>query len=173
LIVLAGRFEMSRAIELLVNLAILCLCVVLSAVLVKKYFIGPPPEPQGLSVGTRLSVPDVDWQRQPQTVVLALQQNCRFCTESAPFYKTLIAEASRRGVRVVAVFPNDEASARAYLAGLGVEVPDLKIADFRALEIRGTPTVLLANRQGVATHVWRGKLPGSREQDVLDALVGR
>jgi hypothetical protein len=164
---------MSRAIELLVNLAILVLCVVLSAVLVKKYFFGPPPEPVGISVGARIAVPDFDWRRQPQTVVLALQQNCRFCSESAPFYKTLIAEASRRGVRVVAVFPQDEASARTYLAGLGVEAPELKIADFRALEIRGTPTVLLADREGVATHVWRGKLPESREQDVLDALVKR
>lgn len=162
---------MSRVIELLVNVAILCLCAILSVVLVKKYLIGAPEPDQGVTVGAHLQVPDVDWGRQPQTIVLALQQDCRFCSESAPFYQTLRTEAARRGIPIVAVFPRDEASAQQYLTGLGLSFPTLKVAEFSTLHIRGTPTLLLADRTGTATHVWRGKLTASGERDVIGALV--
>jgi thiol-disulfide isomerase/thioredoxin len=167
------RFDAARVLELLVNVAILGLCLVLTTVLVKRYLIGAPIESAaaGVAVGARIAVPDVDWQRQPQTIVLALQQGCHFCSESAPFYKRLTDEAARHGVRLVAVFPRDEESAKRYLAELGLRLPELRIADFQAVDIRGTPTVLLANRQGIATHVWRGKLTASREREVLEALA--
>lgn len=162
---------MTRILEQLVNVAIVCLCIILSVVLVKKYLLPPPPPDAGVRVGAQLNMTDISWNRQPQTIVLALQQNCRFCTESAPFYQALLTEAARRGIPVVAVFPRDEVSARQYATDLGLSFPAVKIAEFSSLNIRGTPTLMLADRTGKATHVWQGKLNASGERDVLNALA--
>ena len=46
-------------------------------------FAGPAVAPS--IIGSRISLPGLDWARRRATVVLVLSTACHFCTESAPF----------------------------------------------------------------------------------------
>src|SRR4051812_6824706 len=70
-----------------------------------------PPQPGGetnasITVGTSLksTLPDVDWQKNGRTLVLALSPSCHYCRESEPFYRKLRNELGRK-VKIVAAFP--------------------------------------------------------------------
>ena len=162
---------LTRKIELAANVAIIVVAVVLCAVLVKTYLLAPKPEaqPQQQSlVGARVSVPEVDWGGNGRTLLLVLQKGCRFCAESAPFYQRLAREAGQ--VRLVAVLPQQAEESREYLRELNVPVGEVRQAPFKDLGIRGTPTLLLVNGEGVVTGSWFGKLSPEKEEEVLGRL---
>lgn len=144
----------------------------LAASLVKTYWIRTPaplttPETSSPSA-TNLSALKVDWTQGSQTLVLAVSATCRFCSESAPFYKTL---ASNKGdTRIVAVLPQSIEEGKKYLDKLGVTVDDVKQLPLDQIGVSGTPSVLLVNNSGVVKNLWLGKLPADKEQVVLDAL---
>jgi hypothetical protein len=169
-----GEIVMAKKLELLANLAIVCLSLVLGAALLRNNFgttSGAGAAPAGISVGDKIGLSSVDWNGPRPTVVLALQTTCHFCTESAPFYQRLTTEAKRRGVRVIAVFPTATPNANEYLTQLRVDIPDIKFTDFSQLRVRGTPTVLIVDKSGLAKKVWTGKLNDSAEQEVLKILA--
>jgi len=69
------------------------------------------PKPQALKVGDSLPrIAGQEWGNHPRTLLLALKYGCKYCDESAPFYKRLI-ELRRSGgpdeVRFLALFPDD------------------------------------------------------------------
>lgn len=100
--------------------------------------------------------------------MLAVSSTCHFCSESAPFYKTL---ASNKGdTRIVAVLPQSIEEGKKYLEKLGVMVDDVKQVALDEIGVSGTPSVLLVDNSGVVKNVWFGKLPADKEQVVLDAL---
>lgn len=165
--------SLSKRIELLANIMIIVVGVLLVGVLVRNYLW--PGARQGasdaaaaqLKPGDKLSLPGVDWARGDKTLLLALSDTCRFCTESAEFYRGLArAKADRPGVRLVAVLPQDTDRARAYLSKLNVEVDEVRQSQPDALGVRGTPTLVLVDREGAATDVWVGKLPAEKEAEV-------
>ena len=121
--------------------------------------------------GTRITLSDVDWSTQRSTVVLVLSTNCRFCTESAPFYNQLVSTASRQSeVRLIAVFPQEIDAAKTYLKSISVSLPDVRQASFGPLGISGTPTILLVDNTGLVTEAWVGRLGPNGEKDVLRAI---
>jgi hypothetical protein len=161
--------SLTRKLEVAANVAIIVVAVVLCAVLVKTYLFAPAAQPAQQSlVGARVSVPEVDWRANGRTLVLVLQKGCRFCTESAPFYQRLARESGP--VHLVAVLPQQVEEARGYLRELNVPVAEVRQASFQDLGIRGTPTLLLVNGEGVVTGSWFGKLPPDKEEAVLGRL---
>ena len=38
-------------------------------------------------IGSKVNLPDENWSNQQKTLILALNKGCRFCNESAAFYK--------------------------------------------------------------------------------------
>jgi len=113
----------------------------------------------------------VDWSKNSQTLLLALSQNCHFCSESAPFYQRLAEERAQRGnTRLIAVLPQTVGEAQKYLSDLGISVDEVRQAPLSSLGVVGTPTLVLVNRDGIATNVWRGKLPSDIESQVLAKL---
>lgn len=115
--------NLNRKIEIAANLAILVVAILLAAFLVKNYFhagdlSATQRPPQGrqtqIAVGSRLTSLDVDWHKSKQTLVLALSSNCHFCTDSAPFYRTLLQ--NKKDTRVVAVLPQTVEDANQYFA---------------------------------------------------------
>jgi len=160
---------LTRKLELAANVAIITVAVVLCAVLVKTYLLAPTPQaPQQSLVGARVPVPEVDWRGNGRTLLLVLQKGCRFCAESAPFYQRLAGEAGQ--VRLVAVLPQQVEESREYLRELNVPVGEVRQAPFKDLGIRGTPTLLLVNGEGVVTGSWFGKLSPDKEEEVLSRL---
>jgi hypothetical protein len=161
---------LTRKLELAANVAIIVVAAVLCAVLVKTYLLAPTPQaPQQQSlVGARVPVPEVDWRGNGRTLLLVLQKGCRFCAESAPFYQRLAREAGQ--ARLVAVLPQQVDESREYLRELSVPVGEVRQAPFKDLGVRGTPTLLLVNGEGVVTGSWFGKLSPDKEEEVLSRL---
>ena len=130
----------------------------------------PPDRGRGPAIGTAVSLPGVDWAAKPRTVVLVLSTKCRFCTDSQPFYRRLVAEAGPHRLGLVAVFPQDPAEANKYLLSMGVAVDRVVQAPPTSVGAQGTPTILFVDPKGTAERVWIGRLTPDLEAEVLSRL---
>ena len=195
------KSKLARAIEIATNLSIIIVALVGATVLVKNYLLRPSAQatseinqttsgrnlqglrddvravrtssapPRAPEEGSQLSVPGVSWGESNQTVVLALSDKCRYCSESAPFYQRLAQDLSKRNdVRLVAVFPQDAGAGKKYLDELGVPVGQVIQASLDSLQVRGTPTLVLVDKNGTVTQSWVGKLSPERESEVLSRI---
>lgn len=161
----------TKSIEVVANIAIIVVAVLLATSLVRNYWISAPPSiPREISQPSSISLTalDVDWNRNGQTLILAISSTCHFCSESAPFYKTL---ASNKGdTRIVAVLPESVEEGRKYLSKLGVAVDDVKQVPLNEIGVSGTPSLVLVDNSGVVKNLWLGKLSVEKERIVLDAV---
>jgi len=163
-------------LEAAANVATVVVAVLLSAALIKIYFVPTraPKRPQMLGetvVGTNLEgrVPGIDWKKNGRTLVLAISTQCHFCQESTPFYRKLRG-AVGSGLKTVAVLPQPVSTAQQYLEGAGVHVDQIKQVTMGDIGVRGAPTLFLVNGAGAVTKVWVGKLAPEQEEQVLTAL---
>ena len=104
------------------------------------------------------------------TLVLALAPGCDSCSESAPFYRRLSADLATQRVHMTAVLPGSVEEGREYLRNLNVEIGDVRQGSFELLKIRGTPTLILIDEQGVVRNVWLGRFPTDKERQVIDMI---
>lgn len=122
-------------------------------------------------IGTRVSLPEVDWAGSGHTLILALQSRCKFCTESAPFYRQLVEkQSSQSKLQLIAVFSEPVNNAKTYIESLGVGIDRIVQAPLSSIGVAGTPTILLVDSDGIVTDAWRGRLDGSREREILARL---
>ncbi len=168
-------------LEATASVAFIGVAVLLSAALIKAYFLPTPSRsiPRaaiagggGTSlVGASLKdrIPGVDWSKNGRTLVLAISTQCHFCKDSAPFYRKLEAQVGK-SLRTVAVLPQPVDEAEQFLKGEGVRVSQVKQATMGDIGVQGTPTMLLVDSSGVITKMWVGKLQPEQEQQVLTAL---
>lgn len=159
-------------IELAAQVIIALAVVVAAGVLVKRTFfpgLGNPNLPR-ISAGERLSVPNVDWERNKKTLVFFLKKDCVYCSSSAPLYRQLIADASRRNVTSLAILPNSPDEARKYLQYLELPIENVQTGSLAAYKITGTPTVLFVDKGGIVRSAWFGATP-EREQEMRDNLM--
>jgi hypothetical protein len=166
--------------EMLTNISILGVCLLLGYTLVRDQVLAPPAVRQerragnvsrGPEPGKKLSLPNINWARNGQTLLIVLSRGCRFCTESAEFYRKLAHEtAGRSDLRLVAVFPHDVETGKKYLNEFSVPIEDVMQASLGALEVRGTPTLILVDNVGVVKESWIGRLPAEKEMEVLGRL---
>lgn len=162
-----------KRVELLANIAIIIVAVLISAVLVKRYLFSPPAagEMKTIASGEKVALPDVDWQKSRQTLLLVLSQGCHFCAESVPFYQRLAKETSARNdIRLIAILPQPPGEGQKYLDELGVSIKDVRQAELSSIQVRGTPTLILVDNQGIVTSAWVGKLPSDKEVEVISKL---
>lgn len=162
-----------KKIELLSNIAIIIVALLLGVVLVKHYLFNPPgsADVKSVSAGTKLSMPDMDWGKSRQTLLLVVSQGCHFCSESVPFYQRLAREAEGRDdIRLVAVLPQPPGEGQKYLDDLGVPIKDVKQVALGSIQVRGTPTLIMVNSKGIVTDAWVGKLPSDKEAEVISKL---
>lgn len=158
---LLGRF---------LNLAIVVMLFVLAGMLLKKHYLDDSSSPT-IGPSARIFIKDLDWAKSEQTLLLAIHEDCKYCTESARFYREIIKGLSaRKDVRVVAVFPDNVSDGENYLSQLGLSVNDIKEASLLSLGIKEIPTLVLVNKNGVVSHVWIGQLPPKKEAEVIAAL---
>lgn len=165
--------NLTRRIEVASNVAIIIVALLVGVVAVKRYVLtdqSARANPQILA-GSKVSMLDVDWSKSDQTLLLVLQKGCRFCTESAPFYRRLAQSAAqgRSNTQLIAVLPQDEREGRAYLNDLGVPI-ETKQATVGSLGASGTPTLILVNKAGEVKASWVGKLPAEKESEVLSRV---
>lgn len=164
-----------KGTEMAANVAIILAGILLGVVLVKNNLLlqSPPAmaAPAAIAPGTKLSLPGIDWKANERTLVLALSSGCRFCTESAPFYKRLAQERAKlEKLRLVAVFSEPVEQSRKYLSGLGVTVDEVHEARLDSLGVAGTPTLILADANGAVVASLRGKLSSDKETELIARL---
>lgn len=166
----------SQKIELVANVLIILVALLFGGVLIQKYLLpanqaanqnAPRLKP---SVGATVNLPGENWSRQPKTLVLALQASCRFCNESAPFYKRIIDSVGNKPVRLVAVFPTENQQNISHLKDLGLSAMEVRQSSLDSLQVGGTPTLMLTNDKGEITDFWVGKLTPEKEAEVLTKL---
>lgn len=159
-------------IELGANIVIAVAIVVVAAVVVKRYAF-PPVNPGSLpriTKGERLSVPNVNWELNKKSLVFFLLKDCKYCEASAPLYRQLIEEASKRNVKLLAILPNSIAEGTKYVQSLGLPIENVQTGSLSSYKIPGTPSVLFVDRQGIVKSVWIGAVPG-REKELREELV--
>jgi len=164
--------EQSKRWEIAANAAVVCLCLMMMSVIAWKFVL--PQRPAAAAnkppIGKILQVPGVDWNGSDKTVVLALSTQCRFCTESAPFYRVLAEAGKAKNVRVVALFPQTQIEALNYFQALEVPIHEVWQGSLDSILVRSTPTLLIVNRTGVVTEGWVGKLPEALQSEVIGKL---
>jgi thioredoxin-related protein len=161
-----------QRIELTANLLIIVVAILIVGVLAHRYLSPAPksPQPKGPTVGSKLSLTNLDLSKSNKNVLLVLQKGCHFCSESAEFYKRLIAETKGSNVNIVAVLPQEKQEAEGYLDSLGIKGVEIRQSRLDSLSVSGTPTIIVLNDKGDILAVWVGKLPAEKEKEVLAKL---
>jgi rhodanese-related sulfurtransferase len=156
----------------ILNIAILLVALVLCALLVKKFFYQPTQAfDYSIARDARLIINGVNWTDSEQTVLIALGKECKYCAESAAFYRRLAASiASQPNMRLIAVFSEKETEAEAYLKQLEVPVREVRFASLPSLGINNVPTLAILDRNSVVTDMWVGKLSPLKESDLMSRL---
>jgi hypothetical protein len=160
----------AKRLEVATNVAILCAFLLVAALAASRLFVHSANQPPHPTIGSKVSLQSAHWSNSNRTLVLALSTGCHFCSESAEFYRRLVPAAIHNGIRVIAILPQPVADGRAYLSHLDVPAPEVLQSSLDAVEVSGTPTLLLLDRQGRIEKAWVGKLDAEEEQQVLDGL---
>lgn len=167
-----------KKLEVSANIAIILLASLVGVIFTKNYLW--PGKDAGASEsrkrntvqpGTKLSLPGVDWAQNGQTLILALSEDCHFCSESASFYQKIVSQRQGKSLKLLAVLPQDTQSGQNYLKSLGVAVDEIRQAPLSSIQVSGTPTLLLVDSNGVVKEVWIGKLPSNKESEVLSKIL--
>jgi thioredoxin-related protein len=169
--------KLTKRLEMGAYVAIIGMALVVTATLIPKlvgrYF--PKSVTQAapaLKAGDRISVPNEDWEKNGKTLLLVLSTSCHFCTESAPFYRTLVAKTqNEQQLHVAAIFPQSVEEGREYLSSLGIIVADVLNVPRQSFEVKGTPTLILVDDKGAVVNSWTGKLAPTEESAVISKVT--
>jgi len=162
-------------IELGLNIVIAIAVVVVAGVVVKRYLF-PQPSDRGntlphITAGERLNIPNVDWEQNKKSLVFFLKKDCVYCQVSAPFYRQLVEEATKRNVKSLAVLPNTIEEARDYVKSLELPIENVQVGLLSSYKVPATPTVLFVDHQGIVRSVWVGAAAPAKEKEMRDELV--
>lgn len=165
--------DVSKKLEIVTNLAIICAILVFGYFVFQKYFLSGKDSVQQneIAVGTKISIDEIDWLNNQKTLLLIIRKDCQFCSESVPFYKNLVEKTNEKGIKLVAVLPTSREESQIYLKENGVNIQEIRQADDALKQIvKGTPTLILVNERGEVLNSWKGKLPSEKEKEVLNNL---
>jgi hypothetical protein len=105
-------------------------------------------------------LPGIDFSAAPVTVMAVIRSGCRYCAESMPLYRELIAAYGIRGqAAFVAVCLDSLEVCRQYLRRHRVDMAAIAVDSRTSLQVTGTPTLILADRFARVTGVWLGVPP--------------
>ena len=160
-------------LDVAANVAILCVCILIGVIGVKKYLLNDPHNSVDVPrKGSQIELSGVNWGRAERTLVLALSTHCHFCNDSSDFYRRLAPAATAAGVPVVAVFPQSTDEARAHWTSQNLPLTGVVFSQIPAggLPVSGTPTLILVDSKGVVLRAWTGKQPASGEAEIIHAV---
>lgn len=170
--------KLTHYFDRVTNIAVVVAAIILTTLFVRSYLSGPPAhvDPDPFSPGTVLhKVEGLNLHGSVRTLVLALSTDCRYCTQSLPFYKELIARVSKQtsgAVQVVAVFPEARDQVETYTRTHELTITAVSGVNYRTLQIPFTPALILVDSNGEVLSSWGGKLSEDEQKDVYNALKG-
>jgi hypothetical protein len=127
---------------------------------------------QGPKIGSKIQIGgrNVSADRRP-SAILALSTYCGYCRSSAPFYRAMLSAALERGIRLVAVLPEDKETYGPLLPKLGLSPTDeISQVNLESIGVRATPTIVLVDENSTVRKTWVGKLSPDQEKEVFLAL---
>jgi hypothetical protein len=161
-----------RGLEVATNIAI----IVLAAVIVGNVLssrLKPRQAPLAPPIGTLMSLTGVKWEENGSTLLMVLQKGCRYCEESASFYRKVYDQRAQRSQpRILAVVPGEKTETLRYLSERGVSVDDVVSSSLSDIKISATPTLVLIDHLGRVKNAWVGKLNENQEKEVLQQVLG-
>jgi len=165
------RTNVRANIELVAQVVIAIAVVITAGVLVRRnVWPGPSRRMPSINAGERLTIPNVDWAQNKKSLVFFLKKDCPYCTSSAGLYRQLVDDATKRNVKVIAVFPNTLEEARKYLQYTELPIENVYTGPLVDAKISGKPTVLFVDDRGIVRSVWIGAQT-DREQEMRDSLL--
>ena len=103
-----------------------------------------------------------------------LNTQCAYCKQSEPFYRQLTnGPIDHQKVRLIAVFPQRLETSKEFLDCAGIAVDDIRQPVSSDLKVKGTPTLVLVNADGIATKEWVGFLSPAEESEIELLLNGK
>ena len=169
---LRARFEKYSSIAS--ALAIILVIVVIAGLLVQGYVRRSWHERQvqAAQETALASIPRIKLGDYQKTLVLLLNVDCGFCSRSLPFYQRVIQATAVNGnkTQIITLFPNAETEVSTYIARNRLTCRYLHGVDFSKFGVSGTPTLLLADKDGKIVRSWEGQLPTDQEDEVLQAI---
>jgi peroxiredoxin len=168
--------DLRRNIETVTQILIAVAVVVVGGVVVKRYLF-PPPTQMALAMeqaqllkGTRMIVPDVNWEKNRKSLVFFLRKDCTYCKYAAPFYRELIDEAGKRDVKYLTILPDSIEEGRKYVQSLDLPIDEVQMGSLSSYKIPATPSVLFVDHQGMIRSVWIGANP-AQEKEMRNELI--
>ncbi len=163
-----------QVLEVVTNLAVLVAAIVLVAFVMRSYFTTPPKRaaaklPAGVTLG---EIKDLDYGDAQRILILVLSTQCKYCVQSAPFYRTLASMSGNltQRTRILGVFPEDETSVKAFLAKSQVEMEFRSDVDLSKLNVSSTPTLILLDKGKNIVNSWVGTLGAEQQADVVKTI---
>lgn len=138
-------------------------------------FVTPPHREQAeSSSGPRIGVALGIGGHATKTLVIVIQSDCVFCTESMPLYRRVIEQRNRNPheFQVVVAASEWDSGIADYLAAHRVSPDQIVKAAHGVLPIRVTPALLLLDSNGRITGMWEGTLDATEEGQLSERLFG-
>ncbi len=105
------------SIEKMASIALVVACAIVSGEAAFKTYrslVPPQPVPIYRAGDIIKDMPILDFKGSAQTVLVVTASTCHFCTESMPFYKSLVEISAQSNNRIVALSAEDPRVNRAY-----------------------------------------------------------
>ena len=160
-------------LEKLTNLCLIVTCAVVASYagsgLYRNTVTMRPP--QAYKPGEKINdTADLKFGNASKTLLLTTRSTCKFCQDSMPFYRSLVATAKRTHTRFVGITAEDLNTNREYLDRNGVALDAVVNAGRNGIRRLGTPDLILVQTTGVVLKSWHGMLDRKNEADVMRSL---
>jgi hypothetical protein len=161
-------------LETATHVFVIGLCCLAGGLLIEQRFFSAPETetlPARPLVGREVNLPGADWQAAPLSVLLQISSTCRFCNESMPFYKQLMAVRQAQSAKVPVIVASADA-----VAVMRKHLEDRQVIVDKVLHSRlesfgtGTPTIYIVDSKGMVQRVFMGKLDSSGEKELLSIV---
>lgn len=164
--------NMREKLETVANISVISIAVLIGVVTIQNYFIRATAKPfsSKIAEGTKVELPNVNWEENEKTLVLYLRKGCKYCTESMPLYKKIARQYSNKKIQFLVVSRESEDVTKSYLNEHKVDFTEVRQASLESIGALGTPTLILVNQKGEVANSWLGKLNPERERDLLSKL---
>ena len=162
-------------LEKIVNVAILVTCCLVVGNLARNVYLEHKVAARfvpSFSKGQVVKLAGYTPSSKESTLVMVLSTHCHFCQANAPFYQKLAVfkKASPNQLQLVAVLPEKQDEANAYIKGYGIGTDAVLSMPLTQIGVKGTPTLLLLDSQGKVEDFWVGQLDDSQQKKVFDRL---
>lgn len=157
-------------LEKITNIVVILAIIIVTGIIVKKYLFDSNEPVQKIEIGQKFDIPDVNWNQNGKTIMLAVKQDCSHCTASAAFFRQIVDEASKANVKVEAVSSDSKEDSKIYLAGLNISIQNVHQIPLRKNGFIGTPTLVFVDQDGIVKDMWVGRIDSENSATVLNKL---